>query len=234
VFGDNDEPEAADYVRVLQHMKPFDRHTWIAVETMLRNQAKDDEADDVYRRMRLEARQRVPASRRWWHIRDRSVAWTTRYGTFPWPLMTLWVFFFVVSLVVFANPANVAATTSLLEVVEPPTTVEPSGLPAPNPPAVPTGVDTSTELFRSPEASPAEFDAQTVNWGFWDAAALTLRYQVPIVPWAVHERWEASRRPLRPGFTAEHYALLVQIVSWIVWPLFLISVAAGFVRRRRV
>jgi hypothetical protein len=153
-------------------------------------------------------------------LRDRVVAWTTSYGTQVYRLMAVWALLFVLSLVVFSDTRNVAATPSLLDVAGRPATIEPAAGPA-------------ATAFESPEATVAEFGDAARAWGFWDAFGLTLRYQVPIVPLAVHERWEASRRPLLPGFTAEHYALVVQVVSWLALPVLLIYLATGVVRGRR-
>ncbi len=240
VFGDKDEPAPEDFVRILQHMKPFDRRTWVAVETMFRNEAKEDEANYIYRMMRLEARDRLGhggarAGRRrstergrvrrglgrgWWHLRDRVIAWTTSYGTQVYRLMSVWLVLFVLSLWVFSDPRNVAASPSLLEVAERPAVLEPA-------------VAAASAGFESPEAALAAFGDEAARWGFWDSLGLTLRYQVPIIPLAIHERWEAGRRPLLPGFTVEHYAMLVQIFSWTALPVLLIYLATGVVRGRR-
>src|SRR5690606_18588860 len=105
------------------------------------------EASYIYRMMRLEARARIggkdrprgPARRRrergrirqglgrgWWHLRDRVVAWTTSYGTQVYRLMALWALLFVLSLVLFSDPRNVAASPALLEIAGSPASVEPT------------------------------------------------------------------------------------------------------------
>src|SRR5690606_22492162 len=118
------------------------------------------------------------------------------------------------------------------EIAEPPAEI--AGPPAAiaGPPAAiePAAAASAAGALELPEATITEFGDAAEAWGFWDAVGLTLRYQVPIVPLAVHERWEASRRPLLPGFTAEHYALVVQLVSWLALPVLLIYIATGVVR----
>lgn len=56
---------AQDYLEVLKEMNPFDRSVWVDVERSLRNEARDDDAHEVYRGMREEAaRRRNPSSGR--------------------------------------------------------------------------------------------------------------------------------------------------------------------------
>ena len=50
-------------------------------------------------------------------------------------------------------------------------------------------------------------------WTWADSLALTVRYQVPIIPVVTHERWEASNHRLPIGVTAEQYALGLTLYS---------------------
>lgn len=84
------------------------------------------------------------------------------------------------------------------------------------------------------EVSPCDLG---LPWTWLDALALTLRYQVPIIPATTHSWWEVSGKdivllgiPL--CMTAERYAFLLEIYHWLAWPLFLIGVATQVFRGR--
>jgi hypothetical protein len=62
-FGEGLVPTADDYISVLRQLEPFDRATWIEVETSLRNQMLEADANRVYREMRWNAKRRSPASK---------------------------------------------------------------------------------------------------------------------------------------------------------------------------
>lgn len=52
VFGEEFREEAKQYIEVLTKMSPLDRGTWIDVENSLRNRAQDDDANEIFRRMK--------------------------------------------------------------------------------------------------------------------------------------------------------------------------------------
>ncbi|QXD17043.1 hypothetical protein GQ464_008970 [Rhodocaloribacter litoris] len=254
VFGDRQVPSAEDYKEVLIRMDPFDRAVWVDVETTLRNQGEDGEANRIYRQMRWKARQEWKARRahrRWswwvpvglvpvlvvlawrrpdlaqflagaaflvlggWAVYDRQgfYGMILGFGTVAWWPMIGALLLFPVSLSLFSQPAYVRASTSLLEV-----------LGAEGRPQGPGGAP-------GLEASPRDLG---VDWTWHDGLAMTLRYQVPIIPAVTHTWWEAGggRLPVL-GLTAERYALWLTLYHWIAWPLFLIWLAARVVRGRQ-
>jgi len=271
VFGKG-EPEADDYISVLDQMHPFDRSTWIDVESSLRNQALDGEADKVYRAMRWAAWRDRQASRRaaggGWRLPSLTLfgrftglflltllvtvlallgvagapLWATAalglgmglavvllardgvygtvlgYGTWAWAPMVPVLLLAPLSLAVFSHPLNVRASSALLQVVAPAERAEAEARSVAD--GLPPGEVGPTHLGRS--------------WAWPDALALTLRYQVPIIPAATHGGWEAGSRRAFPGIPtpAEHYALFLAVYHWLAWPLFLIWVAARIVRGR--
>lgn len=272
VFGE-EIPTFDDYVDVLGHMHPFDRSVWIDVETALRNQARDEEANNVYREMRWKAREK--AGRTGWQIRRQSlerfskalllfltglgaaivvflfgltfvgnltpvgVATTViplvlvvllliwilfdreglygtvlRFGTVAWWPMILALLLFPLTLFIFSQPGYVRASPELLEVMD---QDHRAGL-------------STGRLGADLELTPDRiFDA--AYWSWQDALALTLRYQVPIVPSITHTWWEAGGASLpMVHLSAERYALWLSIFHWIAWPLFLVWLAARVVR----
>lgn len=256
-FGDKAEPNAADYIAVLRKMEPFDRSTWIGVETALRNQMAENDANEVYRAMRGAARSRTPASWRrravallipvtsilvlaaaamldivhvtWLQalvmlVLGVSAAWAVvdkdgMYGTILgfgtrawWPMIPAAALFFVTWVVVFSQPENVRASTAFLEAFD--------------------AAELMPNGSRTPELSLTRIEPG--SWTWHDSLALTLRYQVPIIPSVTHGWWEASGRRLPGlGITAEQYALWLTVYHWIAWPLFLIWLAARVVRGRQ-
>lgn len=71
------------------------------------------------------------------------------------------------------------------------------------------------------------------NWTSKDALALALRYQIPMIAYFTHNRWEASSKMTPIGVTVEQYAFFISIYHWIAWPIFLISVASQVFRGKR-
>ncbi|OJX02289.1 MAG: hypothetical protein BGO72_00870 [Burkholderiales bacterium 70-64] len=226
-------------VDVLRKMPTFDRMAWIDIENGLRNEGRDLEANEVYVSMRRAARMREHEQRRlgedkrderrpvpdrlryrWSRFKDQLKFLLTRYGTAVgrpmWPFLPV----LLLSLWIFSNECNVAATTELLQVLgDKPALAASSCRPGPGSTTLPLAI------------SPAQLGTP---WRFTDAMALTVRYQVPIIGVLTHNRWEASARSLPGGFlSAEGYAFWVELYHWIAWPLFLIGVAARAFRGRR-
>ena len=165
-----------------------------------------------------------------WHAWDRTQYASIGYSTRVWIPMVPALVLFVISLFVFHQQHYVRASPALLQVLEAkaseskrdngePRIAEGAGLPASQPEVV--------QLDRHPASIPG------VNWGWGDAMVLTLRYHVPILTSLTHNWWEASGQPIFSGFTAEHYAFLVQVYHWIAWPLFLLGAAAQVFRGKQ-
>ena len=223
---------------VLRNMPTLDRKAWLAIETSLRNEGRDVEANRIYLAMRREARRRrkaddcsseVPAEgltltgrllglmeRAW----DRLHDFATRYGTEVRRPMLPALLLVPLSLWIFSDPRNVTASTDLLQVIgDERITIATAGSP---------------RAGGQPDWLAVGPDQLGVEWSLTDAFALTVRYQVPIIGVLTHDRWEASARPLPVlGASAEDYAFWIEIYHWIAWPLFLIGAAAGAFRGRR-
>ena len=258
-FGEGRVPTAEDYISVLSQLEPFDRATWIEVETSLRNQMLEADANRVYREMRWNAKRRSTGSK-WrrmavllplaaiaalliagrrgytevspllvlvtltlasipaWAIVDRDGMYgrLLGFGTRAWWPMIPGVALFLASwLLVFSQPHNVRASAELLGALD--LKAAPAGAAT-----APTALDVTPSTI---------FGAGT--WSWVDSLALTVRYQVPIIPAVTHERWEASDHRLPIGITTEQYALGLALYSWIAWPLFLVWLAARIVRGRQ-
>lgn len=210
-------------VAVLRKMPTFDRMAWIDIETGLRNEGRDIEANEVYVSMRREARKHEGGQRlrdHWGRFKDQLKFLLTAYGTAVgrpmWPFLPI----LLLSWWIFSNPCNVAATTEMLQVLgDKPIRAAADCRSGPGAAALPLAI------------SPTQLG---MPWRFTDAVALTVRYQVPIIGVLTHNRWEASPRSLPGGFlSAEGYAFWVELYFWIAWPLFLIGVAARAFRGRR-
>lgn len=223
---------------VLRNMPTLDRKAWLAIETSLRNEGRDVEANRIYLAMRREARRRrkvedcgsdVPTEgltltgrifglmeRAW----DRLHDFATRYGTEVRRPMLPALLLLPLSLWIFSDPRNVTASTDLLQVLgDDRITMATAG---------------SARVNGQPDWLAVGPDQLGVEWSLTDAFALTVRYQVPIIGVLTHDRWEASARPLPVlGASAEDYAFWIEIYHWIAWPLFLIGAAAGAFRGRR-
>lgn len=275
-FGNPTENNTADdFIRMLQGMTKFDRSTWIGVENFLRNQARESEANKVYRAMRRQARKErafflsdVPIG--WvagsflvlvllsvivmtaqfhiallesiigglvtgltlWLVLDRESLYDVilGYGTYAWSPMIPVIFIFLpLSLWIFSNRNNVRASTNLLQVV---------GSEAIRHHPTDMGTNGSVDLTYDLKPDYMEKVSHRYDWTWRDALALTLRYQVPIIPSTTHSWWEASENPVRllgldTGINAQDYALLVTAYHWIAWPLFLIWIAGLVVRGRK-
>lgn len=266
VVGDSEDPNAMDYEAVLKPMQPFDRSTWVAVETSLRNQAQDGDANRIYREMRWKARRTRLGIERFGKytgavllvislfvlglmcVRGASPVLVIGgaislgaslltvdkdglygilgFGTFAWVPIIVAVLLFPLTVFVFAHPQNVRASSDLLQVLgnngEPLISQAQTITPHSNP----------TLEIRAADIERFKTD---FNWTWPDALALTLRYQIPIMPSLTHTWWEASenRIPFLFGITAQHYALGLTIYHWIAWPLFLVWITARVVRGRQ-
>jgi hypothetical protein len=55
-LGEKDREDAADYLALLRATEPFEVTTWMSIERWLRNQGKDEMANDIYLAMRAERR----------------------------------------------------------------------------------------------------------------------------------------------------------------------------------
>jgi len=259
-FGEGLVPTADDYISVLRQLEPFDRATWIEVETSLRNQMLEADANRVYREMRWNAKRRSTASK-WprrialllplaaigalliarrrdytevspllvlvtltlatipaWAIVDRDGMYgrLLGFGTRAWWPMIPGVALFLASwLLVFSQPHNVRASSELLGALD--LKVAPAG---------------ASNAAQALDVTPSSIFGAGA-WSWVDSLALTIRYQVPIIPAVTHERWEASDHRLPIGMTTEQYALGLSLYSWIAWPLFLVWLAARVVRGRQ-
>jgi hypothetical protein len=223
--------------RVLRNMPTLDRKAWLDVETNLRNEGREAEANRIYLAMRRTARARREAGggnaalaagqslsgrllslleRAWDHLHD----FATRYGTEVRRPMLPALLLLPLSLWIFSDPRNVTASTDLLQVIG-------------NERIAVAGASPSSPAGQ-PEWLAVSPEALGVPWSLTDALALTVRYQVPIIGVLTHDRWEASPRPLPViGASAENYAFWLELYHWIAWPLFLIGAAAGAFRGRR-
>jgi hypothetical protein len=199
------------YVEVLEKMEPFDRSVWIDVERKFRNEARGDEADAIYVAMQSKQRDRNPVR--------RAYDYMTVYQTQVWRPMVPWALLSIVLFCVLIFPANVRVSASALE------TVVAMGLSG-----TVVADSSASEAALNLELSPKSLGQE---WTILDAFGLTLRYAVPIAPIAIYDRWEAGSRPLVMGFTAERFAGIVSLWSWVAWPLFLIGFVAGAFRGKK-
>jgi hypothetical protein len=55
-LGNKDRDDAGDYLAMLRATEPFEVSTWMSIERWLRNQGKDEMANDIYLAMRAERR----------------------------------------------------------------------------------------------------------------------------------------------------------------------------------
>ncbi len=230
-------------VTFLDRSEPFARATYVAIERMLRNKAQDADADRVYRAMRARAIREVRKGRPsglgtasdpgrdasgirgpepWWTraaapmsylLRTtgaRLQGWLYGWGTLYWaPLLVFSLLTVPLSWWMLSTPDNVTPSLELLATADVPT----EG-------AVPADVG--------------------VDWGPSDGFWLTARYHVPVIPLAAREEFRPAPRPalLRlPGgavfgmlLSAEGYAFTVYLLSWILWPLFLVGLGRRIVR----
>lgn len=262
-FGDphqneTQEPTVDSYIDVLSENKPFDRATWIEVETALRNQARDGDANRVYRQMRKTARAEWPVltkdftwrryfrneRRRLSQLRRHPKKWlsTKKAELFDKARLVLWHLWDRIQFVSIGYgtrvwvpmiPTVILFAMSLI-IFSQAEYVRAS-------PALLQVLGTNAGAQHQPmlvNVSPYE---QKLNvcpnkdqWTKLDALALSLRYHVPIVSSMTHTWWEAGTKTIPgTGITAERYALIVEVYHWIAWPLFLIGAAALVFRGRQ-
>lgn len=251
---DDSRPEsghAQDYIDVLNGLTPFDRSMWINVEKLLRNQSQVGDANKIYREMRrkikadtdpgpvlsfldaLVGRLNTLVPEQWarllrrfkhwcgrqygkwlkptlWHVWDRLQYISIGYSTRVWIPMIPALIFFVISVFIFSQPKYVRASPSLVQVLQ-------GNLPE----------GQTVNIQETPDR------VGGVVWSTSDGAILALRYHVPILNSLTQSWWEASGTPLFRGFTAEHYASIVEFYHWIAWPIFLLGAAAQVFRGRQ-
>lgn len=231
VFGREQTATADDYIAVLKEMVPFDRSIWINVETALRNQSLDKDANRVFEQMHWKeianARFLLKESAGWARLKLAFV-WCLRwlygkflgFGTRSYRLMFLALGFFLLSwLVVFSQPRFVRASPDLLQSMS----------------ASPKNAD----VFAKSGGSHAMELPPTVifgprSWTLTDSFVLSLRYHVPIIQAVTHGWWQAGGNPIFGlPLTAEQYAFFISAYSWIAWPVFLIWIATKVVRGRQ-
>ena len=230
-------------VTFLDRSEPFARATYVAIERMLRNKAQDADADRVYRAMRARAIREVRRDRPgglggtrqegrtahgprgpepWWTraaapmsylLRTtgaRLQGWLYGWGTLYWaPLLVFSLVTLPLTWWMLSTPENVTPSLELLAAADVPTD----------------------------GAAPEDVG---VDWGPSDGFWLTARYHVPVIPLAAREEFRPAPRPaiLRlPGGSAlgmvlsvEGYAFTVYLLSWILWPLFLVGLGRRVVR----
>lgn len=222
----------------LDSSEPFARATYVEIERVLRNKAQDGEADRVYRAMRARAigeirgqraRKRISGEggadrdhrERWWTRAAGHVSHSLRtsgallqgvlygWGTLYWaPLLVFSLVFVPATWTLLSRWDNITPAAGLLATADP--------APGPAPPLAGTA------------------------WGAGDGFWLTVRYHVPVVPLSAREDFRPADRPavfdapgMRPvqlPFSAESYAFSVYLLSWILWPLFLVGLARRIVR----
>lgn len=252
VFGHEEPATADDYNKVLEKMDTVDRSTWIDVERALRNQGQDRDANRVYQKMRLMARakSRGGLSRLWLPL-DRLYGLVLGYGTRAWVFMIPALIFFLLNwLIIFSQPQYIRASTELIEALgqKPHEIVGATENRNAEPPVADKAPIAVLETERKqnsaiPTHVPADSDTRAIEltpndlhyeWAWTDALALTLRYQVPIIPGLTHSRWEAGGAMLySTRLTVEQYAFWLAIYHWIAWPLFLIWLTTRVVRGRQ-
>jgi hypothetical protein len=225
----DDDENVQGNIDVLKRMHPFDRSVWIELETNLRNEGRDRDADRLYRAMR--AKQRGDSKlrlkdltskpqgiwewilRAWASFKD-FIALLFGYGTRTfWPIKVS-ALLLILSTCIFSRPQFVRAVPEVVDILK-----DERG--------------TTTELERT-LASDSGLREISKNWNWRDGFAMSIRYQVPIVESLTHNRWEASSQRLPIFYVrAEMYALFLVIWNWVAWPLFLIGIGANIYRGRK-
>ncbi len=206
--GDDKQQAIRDF---LEESDPFNRTVFRNVEKVLRDQGDDEPADKIYRSMRkLGSR----------GIFEKSIGRLTGYWTLGWRLLGIALLLTIPSFLIFSMPENIAPTSYRLSESAP---------------------ETET-LRRSSSPSPQE-------WDYVESLRVVARIHVPIIPFVEAPRWEpAENRPLRVANPAAWfgdapayytvtsvspalYAIVMQIVHWIIWPLVLIVISVKIQRR---
>lgn len=179
----------------------------------------------------------------------RSFDWDWLYGMVlgfgtraSWPMFLSLVLLFPLSLTIFSHAKNVRTSTELAlwEKLDDADSQSNSTGQTPNAAQKIAEERNHRHLEIHPDDRRLGYP-----WTFGDDLALTVRYQVPIIPLLTHSRWEASEDRIGdenrfvnsiPGLRevrAEHYAEFLVIYHSIAWPLFLIWLASLVVRGRK-
>ena|SRR5512138_2379078 len=192
-----------DYEGLLSKTPEFKSSVYTAIEATLINQGDDDTAARIYRAMRWRAL--ADGQNLWRRAWGKFLGITTGFGTQSWRVVWMMLALFAVSTWIFYDERNVMPSPSALEAL---------------------GDDVSIHTIP-------------VQWTLGSAAWLALRYAVPIVPVLAEWEWAAADRSLvltGTGYSSwlmsvEDYSTFVHLLSWVLWPLYLASVA-GFIKRR--
>lgn len=228
---DNDLPSAIQFAKVFRKLQPFDRATWLAVETRFRNEMQTKQANQLYRAMRKATRlEKRRTQDGFWKSLFREPIWWMKdftfgligWGTNPWVAFWLWVFPFIAFALLLSNPKNVEAGPNLLqhpEVIHYLDSIEPNE----------SEISITT---ISPET------ISGVSWGHFDGLMLACRYGIPVANLFSHDDWKASSKPAQAlyshcTFSPEQYGSILAAFSWFTWPLFLIFLARASVRDRQ-
>lgn len=234
---EGDTATAKHLIAILEPMRPLDNGVWLAVEEQLRNEGRDDDANEVYVALRRRLRTEKPRRKRAW---DWFFWGLFRYGTKPTrPLWWIVAPLFVVMSIVLAQPYAVAPSTSLVGVQGDPSAGEEP--------------ITCEALFaegrdRVPRAQERRLAAEDVpcdritpevlgyDWTWADGLFLAVRQSVPVIDLLTYQDWEPARRPVVgsvPWLRADILATLVRVLSWIFIPISLVAVSARTIRGRR-
>ncbi len=236
------------YRKLLKKTEPFSGGVYTQVETSLRDEGNDTIADAVY----VDMRRRLRRDKGWyrnlssWLLLDI----TTRYGTSPTrPFISILVIA-LLNWVLLSNPSNIVASTAYLETFSG-TQLAEARL---NAQSRLTAAETSTAPAVL-DVSPNDIRA---SWGRGDAAAITIRFTVPLIGLAMTDRWEPARSDAvvpcwltggasgearvaastvdgahrcAIGMKAVTLVRMLGYLSWIVWPMFIYGVSNLFKRR---
>ena len=237
------------YITVLSRMAPFDRAVWTRVERDLRDQARENDADKVYVAMREEAWRRRSkrlrenlkelrslrhvfhdARHRWyqfWHTASR-VALV--HNTSVLRPMLPWLVMFVLSCWVFSDARNVELAAGTPKLVQ-----MDGGAVSGKDPLLGIAPDGTGQRPYVLDIDRAMLDPQG-EWNWRDGFFLACHYQIPLIDIPMHGQWAAgTKRPVQllGIFSAEGWALLVRIYSYIAWSLLLIGLGAKAFRGKQ-
>lgn len=198
-----EERSGFSFKDMLECSYPFRKSNYIAIENDLRNKGRDGEADYIHVRMRQ--RDRLYTNNLFRVLGDRLLDHTIKYGTTSTRLFLFMLITFVISVGIFNDPDHVEY--KIIPSAEQSLVIAD--------PAVRTQGSADGKL---PIVHPAD-------WSIGNAAFLAVRLHVPIISLGIDEEFQPS------GFWPKAYAVAVEAIGWIVWPLFIASVS-GFLRKR--
>ena len=202
--------EVDDYIGFLDNAKPFQRHTYRAVEDTLLNQGLEEDADKIHialseKMLEIEKEKFKKVS-----LDYISLLFTknifgrlTSFGTNGWKLLVIAFIWLIVSSVIFGDSMNINVSSSALK----------------------------TNVKHCDNHPCAD------NWNWADGLAIALRYHIPIISLDAHNEWEPSDDPdsylLSSKFlTPESYATTVAILHWIILPFIVFAFSRRFLRKR--